>query len=377
MRSGALATIRAVNTKLARYRMTFTVAAMVASVAIGAENKLSLKLVAEGFVQPTVFVPIDGGRALIADQLGKVSLLQADGKLSDKPVLDLANRMAAHFTNAFDERGICGLAVHPAFADNRKFYAYYSAPLRSGGPANWNHTSRLSEFTLAGDGVAGKERVLLEIDMPYFNHHSGRMAFGPDGFLYLAVGDGGGANDIDEPVKNNKVVNGKAPEGNAQHKNNLMGKVLRLDLNNRDAGKQYAVPKDNPFAKGGGAPEIFAYGLRNPWGLSFDRGGAHELFLADVGQNSWEEVEHRHQGRELRMEHPRGLRLLQSEGRKQAAGGMPEDRRGRRAADRSHLRLQERTQVGQRSGSQRHQHHGRLHLSRQGAAAARRQICLR
>jgi hypothetical protein len=131
---------------------------------------------------------------------------------------------------------------------------------------------------------------VLEIDMPYFNHHSGRMAFGPDGFLYLAVGDGGGGNDVDEPVKNGKVVNGKAPEGNAQHKNNLMGKVLRLDVNNRDAGKQYSVPKDNPFAKGGGSPEIYAYGLRNPWGLSFDRGGARELFLADVGQNSWEEV---------------------------------------------------------------------------------------
>jgi glucose/arabinose dehydrogenase len=262
---------------------------VLASTALAAP-KPALKLVAEGFVQPTAFVPIDGGRALIADQLGKVSLLNADGKLSDKLVLDLTGKLAKYNTNAFDERGLVGLAVHPAFAANRKFYAYYSSPLRNGGPENWDHTARLSEFTLGNDSAAVGERVVLEIDLPYFNHHSGRMAFGPDGFLYLAVGDGGAGSDVDEPVKNGKVVNGKAPEGNAQHKNTLMGKVLRLDVNNRDTGKQYAVPKDNPFAKGGGSPEIFAYGLRNPWGLSFDRGGARELFLADVGQSSWEEV---------------------------------------------------------------------------------------
>lgn len=261
-----------------------------ASTALAAEAKPALKLVAEGFVSPTAFVPIDNGRALIADQIGKVFLLGADGKVAGKPALDLEGRLSKYNTNAFDERGVCGLAVHPDFKSNRKFYACYSAPLREGGPANWNHTARLSEFTLGSDGTAGGERVVLEIDMPYFNHHSGRMAFGPDGLLYLAVGDGGGGSDVDEPVKNGKVVNGKAPEGNGQHKNTLLGKVLRLDVNRRDAGKQYAVPQDNPFAKGGGSPEIYAYGLRNPWGLSFDRGGTRELFLADVGQNSWEEV---------------------------------------------------------------------------------------
>jgi glucose/arabinose dehydrogenase len=262
-----------------------------------ADVKPSLKLVAEGFVQPTAFEPIDSGRALIADQLGAISLLGADGKLSGKLVADLGPKLSKHNTNSFDERGVVGLAVHPKFSDTRKFYVYYSAPLRAGAPETFDHTARLSEFTLTKDDAAGNERVLLEIDMPYFNHHSGRMAFGPDGLLYVSVGDGGNANDIDAPPRNGVEIRGKAPEGNGQNRQTLMGKVLRIDVNKQDAGKQYGVPKDNPFAKGGGAPEIYAYGFRNPWGLSFDRGGAwslfgrkHNLFLADVGQDSYEEI---------------------------------------------------------------------------------------
>ena len=259
-----------------------------ASRSFAAEPKPTLKLVAEGLVEPTAFVPLDNGRVLITDQLGKVSVLEKDGKL--KTVLDLQSKLAHYNTNAFDERGLVGAAVHPQFASNRKIYLYYSSPLRQSAATNWDHTARLSEFTLARDDTAGNERVILEIDVPYFNHHSGRMAFGPDGFLHVSVGDGGNANDIDAPPRNGNQIHGKAPEGNGQSRNTLMGKVLRLDVDNKDAGKQYAVPKDNPFVKGGGLPEIFAYGLRNPWGLSFDRGGTHELFLAEVGQDSWEEL---------------------------------------------------------------------------------------
>jgi len=114
--------------------------------------------------------------------------------------------------------------------------------------------------------------------MPYLNHHSGRMAFGPDGFLYVSVGDGGNANDLGR---------GHSPQGNGQDTTKLHGKVLRLDVEGKDQGKEYAVPKDNPFvANGKGRPEIYAWGFRNPWGLSFDRGGEHQLFLADVGQDS-------------------------------------------------------------------------------------------
>jgi glucose/arabinose dehydrogenase len=277
-----------VNTKLS---LLATVIASVACAVSAADSKPSLKLVADGFVEPTAFVPIDNGRVLITDQLGKVSLLNKDGKLGEKAVLDLQSKLSKYNTNAFDERGLIGAAAHPKFASSRKFYLYYSAPLRPNAPANWDHTARLSEFTLAQDDTAGNERVLLEIDMPYFNHHSGRMAFGPDGFLYLSVGDGGNGNDIDAPPRDGVEIHGKAPEGNGQNRNTLLGKVLRIDVNSKDAGKQYAVPKDNPFVTGGALPEIYAYGVRNPWGLSFDRGGAHELFLSDVGQDSWEEID--------------------------------------------------------------------------------------
>ena len=271
----------------------FPLLALAACFVLGAvaQTKPSLKLIADGFVSPTALVPIDAGRALVTDQLGKVSLLQKDGRLSQKLVLDLTGKLSKHNTNAFDERGLVGAAVHPQFASNRKFYLYYCAPLRAGAPENWDHTARLSEFTLNADGTAGNERVLLEIDLPYFNHHSGRMAFGPDGLLYIGVGDGGNGNDVDAPPRNGVEVHGKQPSGNGQSKKVLMGKILRIDVNNKDSGKQYALPKDNPFAHGGGLPEIFAYGFRNPWGLSFDRGGAHELFVADVGQDSWEELD--------------------------------------------------------------------------------------
>ena len=284
---GRPATLRAVNTKA--LTQLVAVALAIPSLAFAAP-KLALKLVADGFVSPTTFESIGNGRALIADQLGQVHLLGQDGKLSSKLVLDLGTKLSSYNTNSFDERGLCGLAVHPKFAANRKFYAYYSAPLRPGAPANWNHTARLSEFTLGADDAAGSERVVLEIDMPYFNHHGGRMSFGPDGFLYISVGDGGNGSDVDAPAKNGVEVKGKPPEGNGQNRNTLMGKILRLDVDNAAAGKQYSVPKDNPFTQGGGAPEIFAVGFRNPWGLSFDRGGARELFVADVGQDSWEEV---------------------------------------------------------------------------------------
>jgi glucose/arabinose dehydrogenase len=278
-----------VNTNSCFRRGIVALLVVAASITFAAETKPSLKLVAEGLVEPTALVPIDGGRALITDQLGEVKLLNKDGKLSDKLVLDLGSKLSKYNTNAFDERGLVGIAVHPQFASNRKIYLYYSAPLRSTAPKNFDHTARLSEFTLAKDDTAGNERVLMEIDMPYFNHHGGRMAFGPDGFLYMAVGDGGNGNDIDAPPKNGVQIHGKAPEGNGQNKETLMGKVLRLDVDHQDKGA-YSFPKDNPFANGGGRPEIFAYGFRNPWGLSFDRGGAHELFVADVGQDSWEEV---------------------------------------------------------------------------------------
>ncbi|HMJ91047.1 MAG TPA: PQQ-dependent sugar dehydrogenase [Candidatus Acidoferrum sp.] len=255
--------------------------ALSAFTAVAAEPIPTLKLLGERFVQPTVLVPIDGERLFVADQIGRLFIVHKDGAGTNKLALELSPQQIKFKSGGFDERGLVGIAMHPKFAQNQKFYAYYSAPLREGAETNWNHTSHISEFTLKND-KAGDERLLLQIDMPYENHHGGPLAFGPDGFLYISVGDGGNANDVGR---------GHSPQGNGQDTKKLLGKILRIDVDKKDEGKQYAVPKDNPFASNGkGRPEIFAWGLRNPWGISFDRGGERQFFVADVGQDSWEEV---------------------------------------------------------------------------------------
>ncbi len=278
------------------------------SPALGADPqpRLGLKLIAEGFTSALAVVPLDddSGRLLIVDQLGTVSILAKDGKLLDKLFLDVRSKLPSLTLN-FDERGLLGLALHPRFKENRKLYVFYSTPLRQGGPAGFNHTSRLAEFKVLENDRAqvdpASERVLLEIDKPDFNHNCGRLVFGPDSYLYIGVGDGGAANDSGP---------GHSPQGNGQDLSKLLGKILRIDV---DKGDPYAIPSDNPFASGKMAnlgyytfrdgkmtalpnadttvrPEIFAWGLRNPWGIAFDRGGTHELFAADVGQDSWEEI---------------------------------------------------------------------------------------
>jgi glucose/arabinose dehydrogenase len=247
-------------------------------------KEASLKLFAEGFSSPVALVSLDANRVLIVDQAGTIHVADKNGKLRDELFLDVRAKLS-EVKKGFDERGLVGLALHPKFQQNRKFYAYYTAPLRSGGPAEWNLTVHLSEFTApAKDPIAAdpaSERVLLELDMPYENHHSGRLAFGPDGYLYVAVGDGGNKNDVGR---------GHSPQGNGQDTTKLQGKILRIDVDN---GTPYGIPTDNPFAKdkSKGRPEIYAYGLRNPWSLTFDRGGKHDLIAADVGQDSFEEVD--------------------------------------------------------------------------------------
>lgn len=250
--------------------------------ALGADG-FRLKPVADGFVSPTVLTALPGkaGVLVVADQPGTVHIIGADGKLSEALFLDLREKLVK-LNAGFDERGLLGLAFHPKFTANRKFYVVYSVPLRAGGPAEYTHTQRLSEFRVEEGNpmkaAAESERVLLESDHPYFNHNGGCLAFGPDGYLYMSMGDGGNAND-----------DGKRPDtGNGQNLDTLMGKILRLDV---DKGDPYAVPSDNPLVGKKGRPEIFAWGFRNPWRISFDRGGSHELFAADVGQDAYEEVD--------------------------------------------------------------------------------------
>ncbi len=252
-------------------------------------SNIGLKLVTEGIGAPMALAPIaDGsGRMLLAEQSGIVHLLDRDGKRADAPFLDVRPKMVA-INQGMEERGLLGLALHPQFASNHRFYVVYSAPLRASAPPKWDHAERLSEFKASGPDFTSadpaSERVILEIDEPDWNHNSGRIAFGPDGYLYQSVGDGGAFNDVGDVSRGR----GHPPEGFGQRLDTLLGKVLRLDV---DHGTPYGIPKDNPYADGKkGRPEIFAYGLRNPWGMSFDRGGKHELILADVGQDRWEEI---------------------------------------------------------------------------------------
>jgi glucose/arabinose dehydrogenase len=253
-----------------------------------AGSTIGLKLITEGIGAPMALASFaDGsGRMLLAEQNGVIHLLDRDGKRGEQLYLDLRPKMVA-INKGMEERGLLGLALHPQFSSNRKFYAVYSAPKRDSAPEKWDHTERLSEFKAGADFASAdpaSERVILEIDEPDWNHNSGRIAFGPDGFLYLSVGDGGAANDVGDTARGR----GHPPEGFGQRLDTLLGKVLRFDV---DRGNPYGIPKDNPYADGKkGLPEIFAYGLRNPWGMSFDRGGKRDLILADVGQDRWEEI---------------------------------------------------------------------------------------
>ena len=284
------------------FRLIVAVSAAVALALVAAPAQaqgpaVGVSLVADGLTSPVTLVPVaDGsGRRMIVDQAGTIRVLTADGMLLPTPFLDLRSRIVPLMPD-FDERGVLGLAFHPGYAVNGRFFVYYSAPLRAGAPAGYDHTARLSEFRVSAADPnradPASERVLLEIDKPQFNHNGGTVAFGPrDGYLYMSIGDGGGADDVglghvEDWYAANEGGNGQ----DIQH--NLLGNVLRIDV---DRGAPYAIPADNPFAGtpgcADGCDEIWAYGLRNPYRMSFDMGGARDLFVADAGQELWEEVD--------------------------------------------------------------------------------------
>jgi len=246
----------------------------------------ALQLYAEGFTAPTTLVPLPDrtGRLLLADQVGTVRVIEKDGAVRGDLFIDLSSKLIK-LNQGFDERGLLGLALHPRFSRNGKFYVYLSVDKNASTPADWDHRNRISEFKAdpkTAKADLASERVLLEFDHPFFNHDGGSLVFGPDGFLYIAVGDGGRADDTEKRYK---------PEiGNGQNTDIFLGKILRLDVDKQAGGKPYAVPSDNPFVNGGGQPEIYAYGLRNPWRITFDRGGQRQLFAADIGQTLYEEV---------------------------------------------------------------------------------------
>ncbi len=254
------------------------------------QPRIRLQKMAGNFSSPMMIaVPPDGtGRLFVVDQVGVAKIMSPDKKVPDTPFLDVRDRMI-RLRTGYDERGLLSLAFHPDYKNNGRLFIYYSAPLQPGAPAGWSCTNRLSEFRIMAGNPdivdMNSETVLLTVDKPFQNHNGGPLLFGPDdGYLYLALGDGGRADD---------TGTGHTPgTGNAQDMTKLLGKIIRIDVDSsKENGKMYAIPPDNPFVGTAGiAPEIYATGFRNPAYVSFDAGGNHTLITAVAGQALFESV---------------------------------------------------------------------------------------
>lgn len=235
----------------------------------GPPPTVTLTQVVSGLTTPVdIQFPNDASnRMFIVQQAGSIRIF-ANGFLMPTPFLDITAKVSSG-----GEMGLLGLAFHPQFTQNHFFYVHYDRTVAG------QIQSVIAEYHVsAGDANladANSERILFTVDQPFSNHKGGQIVFGPDGFLYIGFGDGGSGGD---------------PMGNGQDLQTMLGKMLRIDVNSQSGGKQYAIPPTNPFANGGGLPEIFAYGLRNPWRFSFERGGTR-LFVGDVGQDAFEEVD--------------------------------------------------------------------------------------
>lgn len=220
-----------------------------------------------------VVSPQDGSKRLfLAQQRGKVIILPKDENSAEAATfLDLSDRKMEASEGSKFEEGLDGMAFHPKFAQNGKFYVFYTQQDPKRAVISEMQVSKAD----ANKADPSTERVLLEVRLPWWWHHSGNIAFGPDGMLYIALGDGGGKDG--DPLRwgqNLFVMNGK---------------VLRIDVDGKTGARNYGIPADNPFVgKDAAHAEVWAYGFRNPWGMSFDEAG--NLWLADVGQELWEEI---------------------------------------------------------------------------------------
>ncbi len=265
------------------------------------------------FDRPLVVTHAGDGsnRVFVVEQKGGIKVFANDQEVEEAGLfLDIHDHCV--YSDKQNEEGLLGLAFHPKFKENGEFFVYYTAAEslsetelaqlskserdqmeKAGDPKALGfvegHLSRISRFKVSKDNpnVAdpASEEVLLRIPQPYWNHNGGTMQFGPDGFLYIGLGDGGSGND---------------PFGNGQNLMTLLGSILRIDVDHKSDGRNYAIPKDNPFVgrtvpagpRGAMIPvreETYAYGFRNIWRMSFDS-KTGTLWAADVGQNLWEEI---------------------------------------------------------------------------------------
>jgi glucose/arabinose dehydrogenase len=259
---------------------------------IGPQLPIGVKEVATGLVSPVQLVQAPGkhGKRFIVDQVGVIWTLNRAGHRMPRPFLDISSKITPLMPE-YDERGLLGLAFHPDFVHNGRFFVFYTAPPRAGAPAGYDNTVTIAEYRASGHrrarADAASERIILQVDHPQFNHDGGTVAFGPDGYLYISIGDGGGANDVGLGHVEDWYAQNAG--GNGQDiTHNLLGNILRIDV---DQGSPYAIPADNPFVGEDGLDEIWAYGFRNPYRFSFDVGGNHALLSQDAGQELWEEVD--------------------------------------------------------------------------------------
>jgi glucose/arabinose dehydrogenase len=246
------------------------------------DNSLSLQpLVTSGLTRPLLVANAGNGsnRLFIVEQGGLIKVF-TNGQVLGTPFLDLTGAVVTS-----SEQGLLGLAFHPSYRTNGRFFVFYTARVTSSTVGVGDNV--LAEYRASPPGsnqaVATATRVLFSLSDPYTNHNGGNLGFGPDGFLYVGTGDGGDAGD---------------PQNRAPNRQSLFGKMLRLDVDNIPSGQTYGIPPSNPFVgQSGTLPEIWALGLRNPWRWSFDRGASTSdpnrgaLFIGDVGQAAWEEID--------------------------------------------------------------------------------------
>ena len=219
-------------------------------------NNYTWQLIASGLNRPIDLQPDGSGRLFVIEKAGRIRIIE-NGQLLETPFLNIEDRV----NDSSNEMGLLGLAFHPDYAQNGYFFVNYTG---KGGD------TFISRFQVSGDPNSANppsEVNLLRINQPFPNHNGGGLDFGPDGYLYAGLGDGGAAGD---------------PQGNGQKTTTLLGKILRLDV---DTVQPYAIPSDNPFDN-----EIWHYGLRNPWRISFDP-LTGDLYIGDVGQGTWEEID--------------------------------------------------------------------------------------